>query len=157
MGMSLEPLGHDNKFWSCSLPCLNGSGMVQDKRHHVNRIETCLSFFGSSLVLSSFFLLLPFLEDFIGSGGVECLLEVLRVCQARQNDAKAPKGRQQQTMLRKISSNQYDCLLCLKYAVQNPKSVIRVTEDAHGLSSICSCFMSTYPKSRILTAGKHAA
>ncbi|GIY10306.1 hypothetical protein CDAR_27981 [Caerostris darwini] len=91
-----------------------------------------------------------FLEDFIGSGGVECLLEVLRVCQARQNDAKAPKGRQQQTMLRKISSNQYDCLLCLKYAVQNPKSVIRVTEDAHGLSSICSCFMSTYPKSRIL-------
>ncbi|GFT45364.1 hypothetical protein NPIL_462701 [Nephila pilipes] len=91
-----------------------------------------------------------FMEDFIGSGGVECLLEVLRVCQARQNDSKAPKGRQQQTMLRKISSNQYDCLLCLKYAVQNPKSVIRVTDDAHGLSSICSCFMSTYPKSRIL-------
>ncbi|XP_015920910.1 formin-F [Parasteatoda tepidariorum] len=91
-----------------------------------------------------------FMEDFIGSGGVECLLEVLRVCQARQNDTKAPKGRQQQTMLRKISSNQYDCLLCLKFAMQNPKSVIRVTEDAHGLSSICSCFMSTYTKSRIL-------
>ncbi|GFQ84182.1 hypothetical protein TNCT_386421 [Trichonephila clavata] len=90
------------------------------------------------------------MEDFIGSGGVECLLEVLRVCQARQNDSKAPKGRQQQTILRKISSNQYDCLLCLKYAVQNPKSVIHVTDDAHGLSSICSCFMSTYPKSRIL-------
>ncbi|KAG8181260.1 hypothetical protein JTE90_013031 [Oedothorax gibbosus] len=91
-----------------------------------------------------------FLEDFIGSGGVECLLEVLRVCQARQNDTKGPKGRQEQTILRKISSNQYDCLLCLKHVMQNPKSVVRVTDDAHGLSSICSCFMSTYPKSRIL-------
>ncbi|XP_054716135.1 uncharacterized protein LOC129225684 [Uloborus diversus] len=91
-----------------------------------------------------------FTEDFIGAGGVECLLEILRVCQARQNDSKAVKGRQQQTVLRKISSNQYDCLLCLKYAMQNPKSVIRVTEDAHGLSSISSCFMCTYPKSRIL-------
>ncbi|GFW20305.1 transposable element Tcb2 transposase [Trichonephila clavipes] len=69
-----------------------------------------------------------FIEDFIGSGGVECLLEVLRVCQARQNDSKAPKGRQQQTMLRKISSNQYDCLLCLKYAVQNPGEIIGMME-----------------------------
>ncbi|XP_035231252.1 uncharacterized protein LOC118203114 [Stegodyphus dumicola] len=34
--------------------------------------------------------------------------------------------------------------------MQNPKSVLRVTEDAHGLSSVCSCFMSSYPKSRIL-------
>ncbi|GBL92054.1 hypothetical protein AVEN_102603-1 [Araneus ventricosus] len=91
-----------------------------------------------------------FMEDFIGSGGVECLLDVLRVCQARQNDTKAPKGRHQQTLQKKMSSCQYDCLLCLKYTVQNPKSVIRVTDDAHGLSSICSCFMSTFPKSRIL-------
>ncbi|KFM79959.1 hypothetical protein X975_16506, partial [Stegodyphus mimosarum] len=90
-----------------------------------------------------------FLDDFISAGGIECLLEVLRLCQSRQNDSKAARGRHEQTVLRKLCSNQHDCLLCLKYAMQNPKSVLHVTEDAHGLSSICSSFMSSYPKSRI--------
>ena len=43
------------------------------------------------------------MEDFISAGGIESLLEVLRVCQARQNDSKPARGRQEQTMLRKIS------------------------------------------------------
>lgn len=91
-----------------------------------------------------------FLEEFIGIGGVECLLDTLRMCQARQNQGSSVAGKQQHTAIRRTMTNQHDCLLCLKSVVKNPKSVIRITDHPQGLSSIASCIMSSYCKSRVV-------
>ncbi|XP_076314650.1 formin-like protein 1 [Tachypleus tridentatus] len=96
-----------------------------------------------------------FLEEFVSEpqNGVIVLLELLKTCHGRQSNQeknKSVRHQERQHVLKKVLSDEYDSLLCLKYSVQFHKAIVSITEHYSGLSILASCIMSNFTKSRVV-------
>ncbi|KAI1301881.1 hypothetical protein HDE_03034 [Halotydeus destructor] len=113
-----------------------------------------------------------FVDDFGNetNNGISCLLDILRISLNRQQcpgmvfsnytaegnaittARKQLKSRDKQNLLKKAMTDEYDCLVCLKQAAQRSpdRTLQRILSHRNGLSTLASCIVSNFTKSRII-------
>ncbi|XP_053208231.1 probable serine/threonine-protein kinase DDB_G0282963 isoform X2 [Panonychus citri] len=108
-----------------------------------------------------------FVDEFIDEPhhGISWLLDLLRSSLNRQqcpgmvisggreqpNKNKMIKNRDRQHQLKRAMTDEYDCLLCLKYATTaNSKALVKILSHRNGLLTLASCIVSNLTKSRVI-------